>query len=200
MLSFFFIDDIGSDAADFSWNPRFLSKTAVQTTCLCHPCRPSAASKLRRASAGHSRAHRASSCAELFEPPGGPKEGFFKNLILSFIRLMVSVHPESGRARYSPIPGIFWPSQKVIEGSATVSLLDAWRALWDHVGLVGQELGTLLGGSWVVISRVISRVTIAITNIRGAITPLITTYESPSMTRWRVVCCGKFDSRWVWSD
>ena len=33
----------------------------------------------------------------------------------------------------------------------------------------------LLGGSWVVISRVISRVTILITHNRGLITPLITT-------------------------
>ena len=33
----------------------------------------------------------------------------------------------------------------------------------------------LLGGSWVVISRDISRITIHITYIRGLITPLITT-------------------------
>ena len=42
---------------------------------------------------------------------------------------------------------------------------------------------SLLGGSWVVISRVISRVTILITHIRGLIiilTPLITTPEPPS--------------------
>ena len=38
----------------------------------------------------------------------------------------------------------------------------------------------LLGGSWVVISRVISSVTILITHIRGLITPLITTPEPPS--------------------
>ena len=40
----------------------------------------------------------------------------------------------------------------------------------------------LLGGSWVVISGVISRVTILITHIRGLISPLITTHEPPSMT------------------
>ena len=39
----------------------------------------------------------------------------------------------------------------------------------------------LLGGSWVVISGVISRVTIVITQIRGLITPLITTHEPPSI-------------------
>ena len=39
---------------------------------------------------------------------------------------------------------------------------------------------TILGGSWVVISRVISRVTILITHIRGLITLLITTHEPPS--------------------
>ena len=37
----------------------------------------------------------------------------------------------------------------------------------------------LLGGSWVVISGVISRVTI---HVRGLITLLITTHEPPSMT------------------
>ena len=39
----------------------------------------------------------------------------------------------------------------------------------------------ILGGSWVVISGVISRVTITITHISGLITPLITTHEPPSM-------------------
>ena len=38
----------------------------------------------------------------------------------------------------------------------------------------------LLGGSWVVISRVITRSTGLITLIRGHITPLITTPEPPS--------------------
>ena len=38
----------------------------------------------------------------------------------------------------------------------------------------------LLGGSWVVISRAITRVTILITLVRGLITPLITTPEPPS--------------------
>ena len=42
------------------------------------------------------------------------------------------------------------------------------------------EFGTVLGGSWAVISRVISRVTVVITYIRGLITPLITTLEPPS--------------------
>ena len=45
-----------------------------------------------------------------------------------------------------------------------------------------QTLG-LLGGSWVVISGVTSRVTIIITRIRGLITPLITTHEPPSVDR-----------------
>ena len=35
-------------------------------------------------------------------------------------------------------------------------------------------------GSWLVISRVISRITIVITHITGLITPLITTHEPPS--------------------
>ena len=39
-----------------------------------------------------------------------------------------------------------------------------------------------LGGSWVVISRVICRVTLIISEslLRGLITPLITTHEPPS--------------------
>ena len=39
--------------------------------------------------------------------------------------------------------------------------------------------GGKLGGSWVAISRVTSRVTILITHIRALITPLITTPEPP---------------------
>ena len=39
----------------------------------------------------------------------------------------------------------------------------------------------VLGGSWVVISGVLSRVTILITHIGGLITPLITTHEPPSI-------------------
>ena len=39
---------------------------------------------------------------------------------------------------------------------------------------------SLNGGSWLVINRVISRVTILITHIGGLITPLITTHEPPS--------------------
>ena len=39
----------------------------------------------------------------------------------------------------------------------------------------------VVGGSWVVISGVISRVTIIITHIRGLITPLVTTHEPSSI-------------------
>ena len=38
----------------------------------------------------------------------------------------------------------------------------------------------ILGGSWVVITGVIIRVTILISHVRGLITPLITTHEPPS--------------------
>ena len=38
----------------------------------------------------------------------------------------------------------------------------------------------ILGGFWVVVSGVISRVLIVITHIRGLITSLITTHEPPS--------------------
>ena len=40
---------------------------------------------------------------------------------------------------------------------------------------------SLLGGSVVVISRVISRVTVVISHIKGLIIPLITTHEPPSI-------------------
>ena len=43
-----------------------------------------------------------------------------------------------------------------------------------------QGINLLLGGSWVVIHGVISRVTVLITHIRGLITPLIATHEPPS--------------------
>ena len=51
----------------------------------------------------------------------------------------------------------------------------------------------LPAGSWVVIHRVISRVTILITHFRGLITPLFTTHEppskgSPSREAWGLLC------------
>ena len=47
------------------------------------------------------------------------------------------------------------------------------------MGFGAQDWG-LLGGSWAVISGVISRGTIVITRIRGLIALLITTHEPPS--------------------
>ena len=47
----------------------------------------------------------------------------------------------------------------------------------------GAGFEFLLGGSRVVISRVISRLTIVVTHIRGLITPLITTREPPSRAK-----------------
>ena len=46
--------------------------------------------------------------------------------------------------------------------------------------LEGSGDTATLGGSWVVISRVICRVTLIISRIRGLITPLITAHEPPS--------------------
>ena len=51
-------------------------------------------------------------------------------------------------------------------------------------GLQGLR-GSILGGSRVVMSGVVSRVTIVITHIRGLITPLITTDEPPSIAVYR---------------
>ena len=53
--------------------------------------------------------------------------------------------------------------------------LIAWRLV-----LADSALSMLLGGSWVVISGVISRVTMVIAPIKGLITPFITTHEPPS--------------------
>ena len=60
----------------------------------------------------------------------------------------------------------------------------------------------LLGGSKVVVSRVISRVTILITHIRGLITSLITTHEPPSivfrlLSRGLSFGCIAADTIWV---
>ena len=64
----------------------------------------------------------------------------------------------------------------------------------------------MLGGSWVVISRAISRAAILITHISGRITPLMTTPEPPSVNKLQpsghhqlqrlyqllpLGCCGK---------
>ena len=46
----------------------------------------------------------------------------------------------------------------------------------------------ILGGSWVVISGVISKATIVITQIRGLITILVTAHEPPSTVEHSVVC------------
>ena len=64
--------------------------------------------------------------------------------------------------------------------SMVISAVSSGRSLsWEHY--------TLLGGSCVVISRVISRVvTILITHIRGLITPLIITHEPPT-SRLKIV-------------
>ena len=55
-----------------------------------------------------------------------------------------------------------------------------------------ESLGFILGGSWVVISGVISRVTIVITQIRGHITPLITTHEPPSSIKPGILTIARF--------
>ena len=49
----------------------------------------------------------------------------------------------------------------------------------------GTVQRSILGGSWVVKSRVTSKVTIIITHIRALITPLINTHEPPSKGRFQ---------------
>ena len=54
-------------------------------------------------------------------------------------------------------------------------------------GFFKWAIRVILGGSWVVTSRVIIRVTILITHIRGLITRLITTPEPPSNSAIKVL-------------
>ena len=53
-----------------------------------------------------------------------------------------------------------------------------WFPTWQH-----WKKASMLGGSWVVIRRGLSRITILITQIRGLITLLITTHEPPSVDK-----------------
>ena len=56
----------------------------------------------------------------------------------------------------------------------------------------------LLGGSWVVKIRVISRITIGITHISGLIAPIITTHEPPSGLRGIGGLLGPDRGSWWW--
>ena len=60
-------------------------------------------------------------------------------------------------------------------------MLRSWVEIERVVGLCGGLLGLgLRGSTWRFMGRVISRVTILITLLRGLIPPLITTHEPPS--------------------
>ena len=66
-------------------------------------------------------------------------------------------------------------------GSRALTYLKATgKELLSRELLSYLRLLTLLGGPWVDTSRVISRVTLLITHIKGLRTPLITTHEPPS--------------------
>ena len=56
---------------------------------------------------------------------------------------------------------------------------DPAASLSPYLEAASSSMPTL-GGSWVVISRVTSRITVVITYIRGLITLLVTTHEPPS--------------------
>ena len=49
-----------------------------------------------------------------------------------------------------------------------------------HFGVLVLRGLRVLGGSWIVINGLISRVAILMSHVRGPITPLITTDEPPS--------------------
>ena len=69
---------------------------------------------------------------------------------------------------------------KPIKPSQSISVAKPYGAL--------DRTATLLGGSWVVISGVISRVTVLTTHIKGLITLLITTHEPPSSPLTKAWC------------
>ena len=60
------------------------------------------------------------------------------------------------------------------------------EAFWFGASLQIRSAKLLLGASWVIISGVIRRVTVIITQIKGFITPCITTHEPPSRVPFRV--------------
>ena len=90
-----------------------------------------------------------------------------------------------------PIPGLLLDGGtivKVLKRVCVANLIASGSQCREppqvHAGYVPEQLHfihfpTQLGGSWVLIRRVNSRVTILITRIRGLITPLITTPEPP---------------------
>ena len=65
----------------------------------------------------------------------------------------------------------------MLQAAAPAKTPDARHDVRASLAIFGCSV---LGGSWVVRSRVISKVTIIITHIRGLITTLITTHEPPS--------------------
>ena len=77
------------------------------------------------------------------------------------------------------------------EGASAWSRVASWPARYHLRRASAGCFSHALGGSWVVISGVISRVTI---HIRGLITLLITTHEPPSnrreLLRWGVSSGG----------
>ena len=89
-----------------------------------------------------------------------------------------TVAPNSGTAppSWSPRRHVAWqllvgPDMTIHRAKATVSVYSSSPCLCHS---------SLLGGSWVVLSRDISRVTVVITHIGGLITLLIPTHEPPS--------------------
>ena len=83
--------------------------------------------------------------------------------------------PLSQRANYPPKESLN-PKPLISAVQDDCELAVAFGHLGRAVVLASLHLGPL-GGSWVVINGVISRVTI---HIRALITPLITTHEPPS--------------------
>ena len=72
-----------------------------------------------------------------------------------------------------------WPSCYVCITGPTSKVDRLLRSL-PRASDLGCRIGFYFSGSWVVISRVLNKVTILITHIRGLITPLLPTPEPPS--------------------
>ena len=85
-------------------------------------------------------------------------------------------------SRASPRQYLQLPQSQTLIPNPTLGKTGEWPLganRYRIMGVVTRVAARLLGGSWVVISEVMRKVTIVITHISGLITPLITLHEPP---------------------
>ena len=112
------------------------------------------------------------------------------SIVLLLITLLITTHEPPSRPKPdlspSQSPKAVSGTSPAREGATRIHFRNTVRVLrspWIRSCIPDAEADSfegVLGGSWVVINGVISRVTILTTHIRGLITPLITTHEPPS--------------------